>query len=79
MILEIFQRAATSAEGRLQVEIARIHMLKTRMAGMGKDLAQQAFGVGARGPGEKKKEFELNEIDRFRYRTRYFTDSGIII
>ncbi|GAF89146.1 unnamed protein product, partial [marine sediment metagenome] len=27
---------------------------------------------------EGKKEFELKEIDRFRYRTRYFTDSGII-
>ena len=27
---------------------------------------------------ERQKEFKLNEIDRFRYRTRYFTDSGII-
>ena len=27
---------------------------------------------------ERKKEFELKEIDRFRYRTRYFTGSGII-
>jgi len=27
---------------------------------------------------ERKKDFELSEIDRFRYRTRYFTDSGII-
>jgi putative transposase len=27
---------------------------------------------------ERKKEFELKESDRFRYRTRYFTDSGII-
>ncbi len=27
---------------------------------------------------ERKKDFNLNEIDRFRYRTRYFTDSGII-
>ena len=27
---------------------------------------------------ERGKGFELNEIDRFRYRTRYFTDSGII-
>ena len=59
LILEIFQRAATSAEGRLQVEIARTQMLKTRMAGMGKDLAQQSFGVSARGPGEKKKEFDV--------------------
>ena len=27
---------------------------------------------------ERKKGFELSRIDRFRYRTRYFTDSGII-
>ncbi len=27
---------------------------------------------------ERKRDFKLNEIDRFRYRTRYFTDSGII-
>ena len=27
---------------------------------------------------ERKKDFNLNEIDRFRYRTRYFTDSAII-
>ena len=27
---------------------------------------------------ERKKEFKINKIDRFRYKTRYFTDSGII-
>jgi len=27
---------------------------------------------------ERKREFELSRTDRFRYRTRYFTDSGII-
>jgi len=27
---------------------------------------------------ERRKEFELSKSDRFRYRTRYFTDSGII-
>ena len=27
---------------------------------------------------ERKKNFEIRRIDRFRYRTRYFTDSGII-
>jgi hypothetical protein len=27
---------------------------------------------------ERQKEFEINRISRFRYRTRYFTDSGII-
>ena len=27
---------------------------------------------------ERKKDFEISRADRFRYRTRYFTDSGII-
>ena len=27
---------------------------------------------------ERRKGFEISRIDRFRYRTRYFTDSGII-
>ncbi len=27
---------------------------------------------------ERSKDFELSKSDRFRYRTRYFTDSGII-
>ena len=27
---------------------------------------------------ERKRDFELSRSDRFRYRTRYFTDSGII-
>jgi len=27
---------------------------------------------------ERKKEFKISNVDRFRYRTRYFTDSGII-
>ena len=27
---------------------------------------------------EERKNFELNVLDRFRHRTRYFTDSGVI-
>jgi hypothetical protein len=27
---------------------------------------------------ERNREFEISRSDRFRYRTRYFTDSGII-
>ena len=27
---------------------------------------------------ERKKEFKISRVDRFRYRTRYFSDSGII-
>ena len=27
---------------------------------------------------ERARDFELNQLDKFRYRTRYFIDSGII-
>ncbi len=27
---------------------------------------------------EREKQFKINKVDRFRYRTRYFSDSGII-
>ncbi len=34
-------------------------------------------GIGPKG-SERKKDLQLGAMDRFRYRTRYFTDSGII-
>jgi hypothetical protein len=27
---------------------------------------------------ERKKDYKITQIDRFKYRTRYFSDSGII-
>lgn len=57
LILHIFKNSAVSAEGKLQVEIAELNIKKTRVAGLGKELGQQQFGVGSRGPGETEKEF----------------------
>ena len=59
LILEIFRIAATTAEGKIQVEMAEVQTLKARMAGTGKELDQQAFGTGSRGPGEKRKEKDV--------------------
>jgi GTPase len=59
LILEIFRIAATTAEGKIQVEMAEVKTLKARMAGTGKELDQQAFGTGSRGPGEKRKEKDV--------------------
>ena len=56
LILEIFQNAAHTAEGKVQVEIARIEFLKTRMAGNGREFAQQEGRIGSKGPGETAKE-----------------------
>jgi GTP-binding protein HflX len=56
LILTIFKRSAHTSEGKIQVEMAEIEFMKTRMIGRGKDLAQQAGIIGTRGPGETAKE-----------------------
>lgn len=56
LILHIFKNAATSSEGKVQVEMAEIEFLKTRIIGRGKEFAQQAGYIGTRGPGETVKE-----------------------
>ena len=56
LILDIFSQAAHSAEGKVQVEIAELNYLKTRLAGRGLEMAQQEGYVGGRGPGESAKE-----------------------
>jgi len=57
LILEIFKQAAHTAEGKIQIEMAELDFFKTRIAGKGIDLAQQAGYVGTRGPGESQKEY----------------------
>jgi len=56
LILEIFQKSAHTAEGKIQVEMAHIKYLKSRLAGKGREFAQQEGRIGARGPGETVKE-----------------------
>ncbi len=64
LILEIFERAAQSAEGKTQVAIAMLQHRKTRLAGQGKSMSQQGGIRGVRGgPGETKKESERRYID----------------
>lgn len=67
IILTIFKNAAQSSEGKIQVEIAELDYLKTRIIGKGKEFAQQAGYLGNRGPGETAKEV-LKRI--FEERTR---------
>lgn len=62
LILEIFRNAAHSAEGKIQVEMAELEFLKTRLAGRGIELAQQAGHIGTRGPGETEREFFRRHI-----------------
>lgn len=56
LILEIFKKSAQTSEGKIQVEMAEIDYLKTRIIGRGHELAQQAGILGAKGPGETAKE-----------------------
>ena len=61
LILSIFKNSAKTAEGKLQVELAEISIERTKLYGMGKDLAQQQHGEGSRGPGETVREHFLRE------------------
>lgn len=64
LILEIFEKGAHTAEGKIQVKIARLQHRRTRLAGKGIFMAQQAGMIGARGgPGETLKERESRLID----------------
>jgi GTPase len=64
LILEIFEKGAQSAEGKIQVERAMLQHRKSRLAGRGIHMSQQAGRIGARGPGETQKEREIQHIER---------------
>ncbi len=65
LILDIFEKAALSAEGKMQVAIALFQHKKTRLAGKGIHLEQQAGITGLRGgPGEKAKERDRRHIEQ---------------
>src|SRR5438132_4816271 len=56
LILDIFAQHATSAEGKLQVELAPLEYNLPRMRGMWQHLERLGGGVGTRGPGESQLE-----------------------
>jgi len=66
LILAIFENAATSAAGKLQVEIAQVNLLKTRLAGHGIHLEQQAGSIGVKGPGETLKEETTRHLEHLK-------------
>lgn len=63
LILEIFEKSAHSAEGKMQVEIAMFHFKKSRVAGKGVHMSQQSGHIGGKGPGETAKEKELRHLE----------------
>jgi GTPase len=73
LILDIFAQHASSAEGKLQVELAQLEYNLPRMRGMWKHLerlaggggtAQVGGGVGTRGPGESQLETDRRLANR---------------
>lgn len=63
LILEIFAQRARSHEGKLQVELAKLQYVSTRLVRRWSHLERQTGGIGARGgPGEKQIELDRRMI-----------------
>jgi GTP-binding protein HflX len=56
LILDIFAQRARSFEGKLQVELAQLRHLSTRLVRGWTHLERQKGGIGLRGPGETQLE-----------------------
>ncbi len=71
LILEIFAQRARSHEGKLQVELARLQYLSTRLVRRWSHLERQRGGIGARGgPGETQIELDRRMIGESIKRTK---------
>ncbi|MCB2039800.1 MAG: GTPase HflX [Burkholderiaceae bacterium] len=71
LILEIFAQRARSHEGKLQVELARLQYLSTRLVRRWSHLERQRGGIGARGgPGETQIELDRRMIGDSIKRTK---------
>ncbi len=68
LILDIFARRARSAEGQLEVELAQLRHLSTRLVRGWTHLERQKGGIGLRGPGETQLETDRRLIGK-RIRT----------
>ncbi|HEY2818529.1 MAG TPA: GTPase HflX [Casimicrobiaceae bacterium] len=62
LILDIFAQRAQSAEGKLQVELAQLNHMATRLVGGWTHLERQKGGIGLRGPGETQLETDRRLI-----------------
>ena len=71
LILEIFSQRARSHEGKLQVELARLQYLSTRLVRRWSHLERQRGGIGTRGgPGEAQIELDRRMIGETIKRTK---------
>jgi GTP-binding protein HflX len=71
LILQIFAQRARSHEGKLQVELARLQYLSTRLVRRWSHLERQRGGIGTRGgPGETQIELDRRMIGESIKRTK---------
>lgn len=71
LILQIFAQRARSHEGKLQVELARLQYLSTRLVRRWSHLERQSGGIGMRGgPGESQIELDRRMIGEAIKRTK---------
>jgi len=64
LILDIFAQRAKSHEGKLQVELAQLEHLSTRLVRGWTHLERQKGGIGLRGPGETQLETDRRLLAR---------------
>ena len=64
LILDIFAQRAKSAEGKLEVELAQLKHLSTRLVRGWTHLERQKGGIGLRGPGETQLETDRRLIGK---------------
>ncbi len=75
LILDIFAKRARSHEGKLQVELAQLHHLATRLVRGWTHLERQKGGIGLRGPGESQLETDRRLVrDRITTLKRHLDD-----
>jgi GTP-binding protein HflX len=93
LILDIFALRAKSHEGKLQVELAQLQHLATRLVRGWTHLERQKGGIGLRGPGEKQLETDrrllgqrvallkdrLKQLERQRRVRRRARDRGDVL
>jgi GTP-binding protein HflX len=63
LILDIFAQRARSFEGKLQVELAQLRHLSTRLVRGWTHLERQKGGIGLRGPGETQLESDRRMLN----------------
>ena len=64
LILDIFAQRAQTFEGKLQVELAQLQYLSTRLVRGWTHLERQKGGIGLRGPGEKQLELDKRMLNQ---------------